>query len=821
MQSTRSLVFALTVALAAASSACSGGGGGGSSTIAFASSTGAIAEQGGTATVTLTLVTPGGPLGADASVLVSDSGNGSAQSGTDFVPFAPVQVVFPAGSAGGATATVSLTPLDDTSIEGNGETIVLVLSAPTGVELGAVAGTTLTLIDSLQAKFRFANPSDATSNEANAIHSTDVEILLPAGSTLDTTIAVTVTDSGTGTATQGADYAGVPPTTLTFPAGTTNGASQQVDMNVLDDTQAEGNETLRLVLGNPSPGTVLGGQAFYQLTITDDDLATGPFLYASEGPSGVENPLGQDAGVWLGTQTVGLGPNAGKLVRISNIGNASFSLGAPSLSGAHPDEFSIQVESSPLSSALAGELPPESDVAAPWVAGLEDPQEGAAFELDAALLSGLDLRPAVTLHGFPLPGRPAVTLALARLPLPFSDDARLLIDGVEQPGGPRALLEGLSLWSGSALEVPGSRVFLSFSPAGAQGFLELPDGPERLLHVVTQRASGAAGEPALVRVLQDGQLAALGVAPPDLCAGARSVPGAGGLPLPQDLLDSGEEPGTESLIIADCQLALETDFQLYQKFGSSPALLSYVTQLVAAVSERYQTDIQTSLSIAYLGVYTTAGDPWTSQDGGGDAGDLLDEFRDAWNLSGWPATADLAHFISGANLGGGIAYVGVLCNASFGYGVSGNVNGNINWGAWTGQSAAFTWDFVVVAHELGHNFGANHTHTYCPPLDHCASNCTNTTACEVGTLMSYCHICAGGLNNIVLEFHPVNANVMRTAVNSSCLGLSILTAGDYVQYLVRFNPQGAAGPRTANLEFVHSATNQPTPFRLLLSATAQ
>ncbi|MEO0664086.1 MAG: M12 family metallo-peptidase, partial [Planctomycetota bacterium] len=174
----------------------------------------------------------------------------------------------------------------------------------------------------------------------------------------------------------------------------------------------------------------------------------------------------------------------------------------------------------------------------------------------------------------------------------------------------------------------------------------------------------------------------------------------------------------------------------------------------------------------------SSSDPWsTPETPGGDTGDMLSEFRSAWNSSGWPVSADLAHFLSGDNLGGGIAYVNVLCNSSFGYGVSANLNGNINWGSWTGAAGSFTWDFVVVAHELGHNFGTGHTHSYCPPIDVCYDNCSASTSCSQGTIMSYCHTC-GGMDNIDLRFHQQVANVMRQRVESSCLGDAAMGTGD-------------------------------------------
>jgi hypothetical protein len=98
---------------------------------------------------------------------------------------------------------------------------------------------------------------------------------------------------------------------------------------------------------------------------------------------------------------------------------------------------------------------------------------------------------------------------------------------------------------------------------------------------------------------------------------------------------------------------------------------------------------------------------------------------------------------------------------------------------------------MVLTHELGHNFGAPHTHSYCPPVDQCATNCTGTTACTTeGTIMSYCHGCPGGTANITTYFHPVSVADMRARVEATCLPLY---AADPVPYCSSaINSQGCA-----------------------------
>ena len=56
-----------------------------------------------------------------------------------------------------------------------------------------------------------------------------------------------------------------------------------------------------------------------------------------------------------------------------------------------------------------------------------------------------------------------------------------------------------------------------------------------------------------------------------------------------------------------------------------------------------------------------------------------------------------------------------------------------------------------LAVNLGHNFDAPHTHDMYPQIDNCAGG--DCVGADNGTIMSYCHLCPGGMSNIVLNFH--------------------------------------------------------------------
>jgi hypothetical protein len=149
-------------------------------------------------------------------------------------------------------------------------------------------------------------------------------------------------------------------------------------------------------------------------------------------------------------------------------------------------------------------------------------------------------------------------------------------------------------------------------------------------------------------------------------------------------------------------------------------------------------------------IYTDGGtDPFSN----GNPGNMINENQTVCDGVVGNGNYDIGH-VFGTN-SGGLAGLGVVCNnANKARGVTGS-----------GSPIGDTFDIDYVAHEMGHQFGANHTQN-----NNCNRN--NATAMEPGsasTIMGYAGICAPNVqNNSDDHFHGVSLEE---------IGFEILSAG--------------------------------------------
>jgi hypothetical protein len=313
---------------------------------------------------------------------------------------------------------------------------------------------------------------------------------------------------------------------------------------------------------------------------------------------------------------------------------------------------------------------------------------------------------------------------------------------------------------------------------------------------------------------------------------ARTPPGApfdcqlGDLAPPEELLGAFADapPPVELRHLAEAattpthtaRVAVETDWELFQRFGSAAALTDYVGDLFASISALYSEEIATTLEVSHLSIWDSPADPWTQP----LAACALFELGRYWNQNRGAIEYSIAHFLSGKQTGG-IAFVGALCSDEFNYDhrglcpelspqldAYGGPYGFTGWitGSFDPAAPTIVWDLVSVAHEIGHNFNSPHTHCYGglggspAPIDLCwTGECTEGCYCgrpslpcstrdeACGTVMSYCHMRSGGFDNIAFTLgagHPfgvqpervparMRAHVLERAASApACLPLS-------------------------------------------------
>ncbi|MCC6676651.1 MAG: hypothetical protein IT436_05860 [Phycisphaerales bacterium] len=388
-------------------------------------------------------------------------------------------------------------------------------------------------------------------------------------------------------------------------------------------------------------------------------------------------------------------------------------------------------------SARAAEPAGEVVMPSPLSAGAMTGLGTLKVTLDAGAYGRLREASRAILTGYAADPQHTFDLDLERFEV-FTPDARI----VSVRDGREVELDrpDVTLFRGTVFGEPGSIVFLALSPGGCQGHIQaggetyiLSPGPFTGDGVMQTYRVGAMA-PGLVSWSQP------------VCGGAIPIPGH-----PMKVVEASPRPAPpqRDMTCREAYFAIETDHEFTASLfgGSTMAASAYSAILLGAVSEIQQREFNTRLRITYLRLWEDPADPWTA----GGTGAQLDEFRAYWNAQMTHIQRTAVHYLSGRPLGGGVAYVGALCYPEYDYGLSANLSGYFPLPLQDhhGQN----WDPFVTAHEIGHNFGTFHTHDgYTPPIDGCGLGDCSAAWC--GTIMSYCHGCAGGMSNICLTYGP-------------------------------------------------------------------
>ncbi len=194
--------------------------------------------------------------------------------------------------------------------------------------------------------------------------------------------------------------------------------------------------------------------------------------------------------------------------------------------------------------------------------------------------------------------------------------------------------------------------------------------------------------------------------------------------------------GTGAKLQGDCQLrkyrlalACTGEYSVFQG-GTKALALAAMNTTMNRVNGVYEKDLAITMQIignTDLLIYLNgATDPYSN----GNAGTMLNENQSNCTTVIGSANFDIGH-VFGTN-SGGIAGLGVICrNNSKAQGVTGS-------GAPTGDP----FDIDYVAHEMGHQFGGDHT--FNGTAGSCSGNSNTSTAVEPGsgsTIMAYAGIC--------------------------------------------------------------------------------
>ncbi|NDY90414.1 reprolysin-like metallopeptidase [Ideonella livida] len=240
-------------------------------------------------------------------------------------------------------------------------------------------------------------------------------------------------------------------------------------------------------------------------------------------------------------------------------------------------------------------------------------------------------------------------------------------------------------------------------------------------------------------------------------------------------------------------------FDPLQAVPRKEVVLAELVSLVNRVSGVYERELGVRLELIEDSeslIYTDAAtDPYTNEDGGAMLGQNINTLASVIGN----ANFDIGHVVSTG--GGGVAYLQAVC---------------ANWkaGGVTGLGAPVGDGFYIdyVAHEMGHQFGANHTFNSITGA--CRGNRVASVAYEPGsgsTIMAYAGIC--GADDLQPHsdalFHSGSQDEIRAFLAGSGGSCAAVTAGDNTVPKAKvLSPVGLTIPRNTPFELVGKGSDE-------------
>lgn len=251
-----------------------------------------------------------------------------------------------------------------------------------------------------------------------------------------------------------------------------------------------------------------------------------------------------------------------------------------------------------------------------------------------------------------------------------------------EPGPARTL-------RGTVVGLDGSVVAASRLGDGLYARIRLPDGATYWIEPIGSRVAGAAPDQHVVYRAAD------------------VIPSGGtciALHTPTDAVAGSAESGrVASGGLFNAELAIDADYDYFLEYGSVEATVDQIENVINMVNVQYERDVAIRHVITRIIVRTTAEEnPYTTN----DPEDLLQEFSAHWRSWHSSVQRDVAHLFTGRDLEDGtigVAWVGSICySREYPYTGYSAVQSDCA----TCGSLACKAD--LSAHELGHNWGADH-----------------------------------------------------------------------------------------------------------------